>query len=185
MNRPLLILLLVACLAIGLKAQINAPAAADRNIDISSKEGEFDLKARVAVYRGNVRVEAQGMQLTCEILTAKLPATGSRIENFVGEENVVIDLVDEKGQKIHGTGNRLVYTYSVTGAATNEIVELTGNPVLDTAQGTLTGDVITLDRLNNKLKAVTPKMLLRPEAVGTTNVVESTNAPAHEPAPPP
>jgi lipopolysaccharide transport protein LptA len=185
MNSILPILLLAACSASGLNAQTNALAITSQNIDISAKEGEFDLRARVAVYRHDVRVEAEGMRLSCEVLIARLPATGNRIESFIGETNVVIDLVDDKDQTIHGTGNRLVYTYSVTGTATNELVELSGNPALDTPQGTLSGDVITLDRLNNKLKAVTPRMLLRPDTTSKTNAVEATNAPSSGQIPPP
>jgi len=176
MNRLLLTLLPIACLFGVSQAQTNAPAAASKNIEISSKVAEFDLKTRLAIHRGNVRVEAEGMQLACETLTAKLSAAGNRIENFVGEERVVIDLINEEGQKAHGTGDKVVYTYTVADTATNEIVELMGNPMLETVQGTLTGDVITLDRIKNKLRATNQKMVLRPEAVGATNVVESTNA---------
>jgi lipopolysaccharide transport protein LptA len=161
-------------------AQTNAPATTNRNIDIQSNELECDLKARVAFHRGNVRVEGQGMQLACESLTAKLPATGSRIESFVAEQKVVFDLVDEKNQKIHGTGDKLVYTYSATGTTTNEIVELTGSPRLETAQGVLTGDLITYDRLNSKLTVSPAKMRFQPEAVGATNVLDAI-APAYMP----
>ena len=184
MNRLLLILLLVARSAISLNAQTNAPVDGGREILIDSDEWQFDLKSKVAIYQGNVRLKTEGMHLTCEVLTATLSATNSRIESFVGEENVVVDLVDDKGQKIHGTGNRLVYTYSVTGMATNEIVELTGNPVLDTAQGLLKGERITYDLLNYKLRAEPATMLLRPETTSKTNKVETTNAPAPSAQPP-
>ena len=176
MNRPLLTFLLFVCLAVTLKAQTNAPTVPSRNIEIFSKEGEFDLKEKVVIYRGTVRVEGQGMQLTCETLTAKMPATGNRVESLVGEGMVVIDLVDEKGQKIHGTGDKLVYTYATTDTTTNEIVQLTGNPILETTQGPVTGDVITLDRINNKLKVTNPHMTLRGEANSKTNLVNSPQA---------
>ena len=185
MNRPFLTVLLASCLVSVLNAQTNAPAAADRNIDISSKEGEFDLKAKVAVYRGNVRVEGQGMQLACEALTAKLPATGSRVESFVAEEKVVFDLVDEKGQKVHGTGDRLVYTYTVTETTTNEVVELMGNPILETSQGPMTGDVMRLDRINNKLNITNPHLLFREASASNTNQIKSPNVEPGQQSPPP
>ena len=168
----------------GLQAQTNTPAVTNRNIDIRSNELECDLKGKVAFYRGNVRVEGQGMQLGCEALTAKLPATGNRVESFVAEEKVVFDLVDEKGQKMHGTGDKLVYTYSATGTATNEVVELTGSPRLETADGVLTGERITYDRQNSKLTVLPAKMQFRPGAAGATNVLQAI-APAHKPAPSP
>jgi len=170
MNRPLLTVLLFACLALVLRAQTNAPAPASRDIEISSKEGEFDLKTRVAIYRGNVQVVGRGMQLTCETLTAKLSAGGNRIENFVGEEKVVFDLVNEKGEKLRGTGDKMVYTYTAADAGTNEMVELTGNPVLETAQGVVRGDVITYDRLNGKLKATNYRTKFLVEGVNETNM---------------
>jgi lipopolysaccharide export system protein LptA len=187
MNRPILTVLLAAGLAATLQAQTNAPAAADRSIDIRSLPGEveFDLKARVAVYRGNVRVESQGMQLTCGVLTAKFPATGSRVESFVAEEKVVIDLLDEKGQKVHGTGDKLVYAYTVTATTTNEVVELMGNCILETPQGPMAGDAMRLDRINNKFNITNPQGLFREAAASKTNRVGSPKVEPGQPSPSP
>ena len=188
MNRLLLTLLLAACPAIASKAQTNAPSPSNRDINIYSKEAEFDLKAKVTVYRGDVRVEGHGMQLACETLTAKLPPAGGRIDSMVAETNVIIDSVDEtgqmveKGQKIHGTGDKLVYTFSITGTATNEIFQLMGNPILKIIEGlvtnVVTGDVITLDRISKKLKVTNYHGTLGGEANSKTNLV---NPPQAEP----
>jgi lipopolysaccharide transport protein LptA len=186
MNRSLLTLLFAAGLGATLNAQTNAPAAADRNVVIDSNEWEFDLKAKVSVHRGNVRAEAQGMHLTCEKLTAKLPATGSRIESFVGESNIVINFVDEKGQKYHGTGDKLIYTFAASAAATNETAELLGHPVLETSQGSMTGDVMVYDLITRKLTVLTNvNTSFRAETRGKTNqVVSPTNEPVARPSPP-
>jgi lipopolysaccharide transport protein LptA len=185
MNRPLLTILLVAGLAVVSNAQTNVPTAAGKDIEISSRKGEFDLKAKTAVYSGGVRVEGQGMLLTCETLTAKLPATGNRLESFVGESNVVVNFVDEKGQKTHATGEKLVYTFAVSETTTNETIELQGNPVLETPQGPMTGKAMIYDRTTSKLRVDQPNAVLRPETAGKTNqVVSPANAPETQPAPP-
>ena len=186
MNRPLLTLLAFACLAGVLKAQTNLATVTGKSIEIRSDAAEFDLKTRLAIHRGNVRVAGEGMQLACETLTAKLPVTGGRIESMVAETNVVIDLMDEKGQmvekgqKIHGTGDKLVYTYATTDTATNEIVQLMGNPILKIIEGpvtnVVTGDVITLDRINNKLKVTNYHGTLGGEANSKTNLVKPPQA---------
>ena len=182
MNRSLPTLLLAAGLAVVLNAQTNAPPTLDRNIDITSQKAEFDLKSKVAVYSGAVRVEGRGLDLACDLLTAKLPATGDRIESFVGESNVVLNLVDEKGQKIHGTGDKLIYTFATSAAATNETIELVGHPVLETPQGSMSGDAMVYDRITSKLTVVTNAHgWFRAETGGKTNQMAS---PKPEPAPP-
>jgi lipopolysaccharide export system protein LptA len=66
---------------------------------------------------------------------------------------------------------------------TNETVTLTGNPQMENVQGTLTGDVIVWDRLNNHLTASNQKMVFRQSLNGTaadTNppvAVVKTNSP--------
>ena len=51
---------------------------------------------------------------------------------MVAETNVIVDYFREKGEKTHATGEKLVFTYSVTnGTTTNELMELTGKPVID------------------------------------------------------
>jgi lipopolysaccharide export system protein LptA len=124
-----------------------------------------------AFYRGNVRARDPQMNLDCERLTVKLPTSGGRIDSILAEENVVIELLDDKGQKTRAKGARAVYTSTVTAGATNDVVELTGDarsgpPTLETEQGTLTGDVVLLDRATGRLQARgNVKMKLRPEAL--------------------
>jgi lipopolysaccharide transport protein LptA len=136
-------------------AQTNLPSfsASGNKIYVLSDSAEFDLKTRIAVYRGNVRVDDPQMKLTCHVLTAKLPERGGRIENIVAETNVVIDVVDENKRTNHATGDKLVYTYKVENAETNEVAKLTGNPRVDSPDGWLTGDVITWDFTRKKMFA--------------------------------
>jgi lipopolysaccharide export system protein LptA len=68
---------------------------------------------------------------------------------------------------------------------TNETIELQGNPVLETKEGPMTGDVMTYDRIRNKLNVTNPHMLIRGEAVGKTNQIAlPKSAPAPQPTAP-
>ena len=141
---------------------------------IESDSVDFDLTARKAIYRGHVRVDDPEMKLNCEWLTADLPQEGGRINHIVAETNVVTDFTDEKGQTMHATGDKAVYVYEVQNGVTNETVTLTGNPVLENAQGKSTGDVIVWDRARNHLDITNPKIVFRQNINGAT---VDTNSP--------
>ena len=150
---------------------------------ISSASADFDLSGHEATYRGHVRVDDPQMKLACERLIANVPEAGGHVNHIVAETNVVIDFLDDKGHTNHATGDKAVYVYSEQGGVTNETVTLTGNPQMEYAQGTLTGDVIVWDRLNNHLTASNQKMVFRQSLNGTaadTNppvAVVKTNSP--------
>ena len=150
----------------------NAPATKPKPprqpTKIESDRVDFDLTAHKAVYHGHVRVDDPEMKLTCEGLTADLPQNSGHINNIVAETNVVADFTDEKGQTMHATGDKAVYVYEVQNGVTNETVTLTGNPVLESAQGKSTGDVIVLDRARNHVEITNPKMFLRQNINGAT-----------------
>ncbi len=93
------------------------------------------------------------MDWACERITVSLPPAGRTVERILAERDVVFDLTGEKGQKVHGTSERAIYTYGMTATATNEIIELTGKAVLETTNGTLQNEVLVLDRANNKMLA--------------------------------
>ena len=114
------------------------------------------------------------MKLTCEKLVADVPAAGGHVNHIVADTNVVIDFLDDKGNTNHATGDKAVYVYSEQGGVTNETVTLTGNPQMENAQGTLTGDVIVWDRLNNHFSALNQKMIFRQSLSG---IAANTNSP--------
>jgi len=156
---------------------------------ISSESADFDLGGHEATYRGHVRVEDPQMNLACEWLVADVPQSGGHVNHILAETNVVIDFKDDKGRTNHATGKKAVYAYSESGGMTNETVTLTGDPQMETAQGTLNGDVIVWDRQNNRLSATNQKMLFRqslsgitadtnPSSTGTnSSVINKTNLP--------
>jgi lipopolysaccharide transport protein LptA len=124
-------------------AQTNTPAngAAPRSpTEINSDAADFDLNARLAVYRGHVMVNDP--------------------QNHIeAQTNVVIDFSDSHGQTAHATGALAVYRYFVQNGATNETVTLTGSPQVESPQGTMTGSKITWDRANNGLHVDDPRMI--------------------------
>jgi len=111
------------------------------------------------------------------VLTVYLPAlSGGRPDKIVADKHVVIDFTDEKGQTNHATGDQAVYTYNVTNSETNELVELTGNPVLENESGTLTGDAIIWDRTRGTLTARNQRMEFRSvvtPAIAPTNLLSN------------
>ena len=90
------------------------------------------------------------MQLRCETIKAQFPSdkTAARM---VAEHDVIFDLTDEKGEKVHGTSEKAVYSSVITGNATNNLIELTGNPVLQTTNGTIQNAIIILDLAKHTL----------------------------------
>jgi len=158
-------------------AQTNAPGAppAPRAPTlINSESADFDLNGHQGIYRRHVRVDDPQMKLTCERLVADVPPAGGRPNHIVAETNVVIDFTDEKGQTNHATSDRAVYVYSEQDGVTNDTVTLTGNPQMENAQGTQAGDVIVLDRANNKIHFDNPHMIFRQNLNGATM---NTNSP--------
>jgi lipopolysaccharide export system protein LptA len=143
---------------------------------IDSDSADFDLVARTATYRGDVRVDDTEMKLTCAWLVADVPQAGGRPNRIVAETNVVIDFTDTKGQTNHATSDKAVYLYNVQNGVTNETVTLTGNPQpqVENAQGTQAGDVIVWDRANNKIHFDNPHMIFRQNLNG---VPADTNSP--------
>lgn len=168
MNKLLTCLALCCGLATPVLAQGNAPAKhpAQQTLEIFADSFEYDSPSGRAVYTTHVRVNDPDMTINCELLTVVFsqpakagagsttvtnaatgglsPVAGSKIETIVAEQNVVI--VNKKdGSK--ATGKKAVYQ------AATDVVELTGDPVLETEQGKLYGDLVVLDRAKNKLRA--------------------------------
>lgn len=149
---------------------------------IDSVSADFDLTARHAVYRGNVRVDDPQLKLTCEQLTADLPQSGGHVNHLVALTNVVMDSVDEKGQTNHATSDTAVYDYNVQNGVTNETVTLYGNARAETSQVILWGEPILYDRINGTLSATNQHMIfkqnLTSSVLNTDPPVAQTNFPA-------
>jgi lipopolysaccharide transport protein LptA len=179
-----LIALMAVTAGMAARAQSNtnaAPQPPRAPTRIDSDSADFDMGARTAVYRGNVRVADPEMKLTCAWLIADLPQSGGRVNHIVAETDVVIDGLDTKGQTIHATSDKAVYDFLVKDSVTNELVTLTGNAEVENAQGWLTGEPIIWDRATGHLSATDQHMRFRQNlngATADTNAPPATNNPA-------
>jgi lipopolysaccharide export system protein LptA len=77
------------------------------------------------------------------------------------------------GEKTHATGEMAVYTYTATTSATNEVLVLTGNPMLGRPAGWTTGDKIIVDLATRKIRSVGHSF-----SKGLPDALNKTNAPA-------
>jgi len=156
-------------------AATNAPAAERSPTEIFADSGVFDRTNYLVTYTGNVRVEDPQMKLTCDVLTAKVPHAGAKLDSIVATSNVVIQAQDGQGRPVHATSGRAVYSYQVVNSITNETIELSGDPfpVVDRGQDRLAGDVIIWDRIKDTFRAIHPHMTLQLETKKS-----GTNAPA-------
>lgn len=170
--------LIAGLLAVGgsLFAQTNSAPTTKSPTVITSDHADFDLNARHAIYYDNVRVDDPKMLLTCVRLTGDLTQPGEEAQrrHIVAETNVVIFSVDEKGQTNHATSDKAVYDFKVENGVTNETVTLTGHAIMRNAQGTLTGEPIIWNRVNNHLTAVNQTMVVNASA---TSTLTGTNVP--------
>lgn len=150
---------------------------------IQSDGGQFFLKSNVFVYRGDVRVDNPQMKLTCSKLTVEAPKVDTgKFNRATAETNVVIDWMDDKGPN-HATADKAVYTYTVTNTAaapderleTNDIVVLTGNPVVTNVDGTYRADPIVWDRINDVITSTNfLTMQVNPGKTNTSGMFETT-----------
>src|SRR5882724_1758858 len=124
---------------------------------IKSRSCEIHLSSKMAIYREDVHVDDPQMKLTCELLTVEAPGVSEgKFNRATAETNVVIDWIDAKGPN-HATADKAVYTYTLTNIAvapaiqweTNQIVVLTGNPVVTNTQQRFEGDPLIWDRIKD------------------------------------
>ena len=164
-------ILLILLLAAVTRAQTNSiPGGPAR---ISSDVGYFDMNSRTAIYIGTVRVDDPEMKLRCEWLAASMPPAG-RINHIVCETNVVID-TDQNGQTNHITADKAVYDYAVQSGVTNETITFTGNPKIENAQTTTTGEPIIWYRSTGRIWVNNEKMTFKQ---GFGLMASPTNSPS-------
>jgi lipopolysaccharide export system protein LptA len=170
-------LVLLLCLSWGLAgAQTNVPAAkpVEQELDISADSGYFDGITNQMVYLGHVFVIYNVKDtLHCERLTVDLPADHGNPTNIVAETNVVVDVLDDKGQTNHVTADMAVYSYqllnpvtnvlknvtNVVYAVTNEFINFYGtNPIpqLERPDAVIKSDVIKIDVMKRGVSYLGP-----------------------------
>jgi lipopolysaccharide export system protein LptA len=134
--------------------QIMAGKTNTEEADIYADRFDYDMGTRVAKFNsvwGHVRVRDTRMKLDCDQLVANLPKAQSGANHFdhiVADKDVTMDFPDEKtGQNIHATGQKAVYDFKVANGRTNEVLDLTGEPALETEKysARMTADRIHVD----------------------------------------
>jgi len=114
---------------------------------------EYVVRPQVALFEGKVRLAHPQINLACDHLAVHSGPGDEKEQQLIAEHSVVFDLLSADGQNVHGTCQKAVYNYGVTAVRTNDLLELTGNPILETTNGTVRNAVLILDRTQNKLIA--------------------------------
>lgn len=158
MKNVITALLIGTATFLDLRGATPAPAQ-KQDTEIFADSFEYDSEARVAIYRGKVRVKDPQMDLTCATLTVKFAATNQtalpsnetnrndRVESLLAEGGVVMTNHQDRTQAI---GEKALYL------SESDTIELTGSPEIKTPQGAMKADRIIWDRRNSKLRAVNP-----------------------------
>lgn len=144
---------------------------------------DYTLRQDTASFRGGVYASHTNMNWACESLVVQ-SIPGGKV--LTAEQGVVFDMVDEHGQKIHGTGNKAIYTNSIIGSVTNDLLTLFGTPakhaMLTMTNGTtFDNTVIIFDRVTGNMAMPGSEYHIH-----GTNVVSSTNlflSPTHKSKP--
>ena len=148
----------------GAPVPARGPGATNQFAEIFSEDYSLgrETNGLIARFRGGVYISHTQMNLACETMTVQLPPEGKQFGNLVAEHGVTFDLLDAKGQKHHGKGDKVVYTHTVTASATNDLVVLSGNPaLLQSANGpTAKNTVFTMDLASGTIGAVGKYVLL-------------------------
>jgi len=116
---------------------------------------EYFLTPDSALFRGHVRIEHPQMNwVSDEITMLAPPELGQGGRMVIAEPQVVFDVTDERGQRFHGTGKKVVYTHRITTTRTNDVVVLTGTPAMLQATNLVgRNDLIQFDLASHTITA--------------------------------
>jgi lipopolysaccharide export system protein LptA len=183
-NRKEMAALGSACLLLPAGELANSDAGLPRQAGQGPRKPAFDKTAVAIVcadnyflnetgarFVGGVHIDHPQIRWTSENLIVVLPAVGGRVEKMVAERDVRFELTGENGQVIRGRGEQATYGSIVTPLGTNDILRLTGNPVLTTTNGTFRGNVIVLDVSNQRLIAPESYRIEAPATFVNTNLL--------------
>lgn len=101
-------------------------------VEVTARSLEFDYRARVLVYRGDVVAKQDDVRLTAETLTLDLSgAEKSELKSLVAEGNVHFSKGDRRA-----SASRAVYDQS------KRLITLSRNAVLEDDRGNVSGDTV-------------------------------------------
>jgi hypothetical protein len=117
------------------------------------------------------------MDCVCEEMNVEFSSGNKKDSRITAQRAVDFHLIGRDGKSVHGSCEKVLYTYNITAGITNDLAVLTGSPVLEAAEGTVTNSVIILDRANHNISAPGKyKMYGKAESPGT-NVIRFLNPP--------
>ena len=130
-----------------------SPVAPRGDVEISSEGGfEYEGETGRVLYRNKVKVLDPANDprtiITADWLSTILPPAGGKVGEIIAITNVVIRIIEPKGEQI-ARGHKAVYN------ATNDIITLTGTPpILEMPSGTLYGDgFVVFNRITGQFQA--------------------------------
>lgn len=144
--------------------------------------GQYAFRQGQARFVDKVFITHPRMNWACEEMTVRFPEGAAAVDQIVAERSVKFDLVNERGQQVHGEAGKAVYTYEVKGGVTNDFMVLTGNPFVqrvDPATGNPTvfrNDVIIYDRTRNQIAAPGQVSILGYGKFAETNLLPQGNS---------
>lgn len=116
---------------------------------------DYLVKAGHAEFHGHAHIIDPKMNVTSELLTAESLPGQTNIERVIADKNVVADLTDSSGKLTHVTSQHALYTLS------DQLLRLTGTPIVQNDQGWLTGSIIVWDRNYDLLIARNQRMIFQ------------------------
>jgi lipopolysaccharide transport protein LptA len=142
--------LMLLLLAAGWWAEAD-PADATQTLTIHSETGRFDMTNYRTIYMGKVRADDPRMHLTSDWLAADLPHDKNPDSRVVATTNVLMELIDNKGQTNHTTSDQAIYDLHVAGGVTNETVTLSGHAKMWNDKMTVIGEPLIYDMVKQEL----------------------------------
>ncbi len=130
-----------------------ASLAPEENKTAEVFSDNYSLGREQATFSGGVYISHPRMAWACETLTIRMSPEEKKVSGLVARDSVAFDLMVGTGQQIRGRADQASYRYEVTPTGTNDTMELTGNPVLETTNMTFRNSVFIIDRANNTLTA--------------------------------
>jgi lipopolysaccharide export system protein LptA len=113
----------------------------------------YTLSPEAAIFDGMVRVELPQMTWGAGIIVVRFPNPENQGGSMVAERGVAFELAGEGGARVRGKSEKAVYSSDITGNITNRLIQLTGQPVLETTNGRIENKVIILDLVSQRLIA--------------------------------
>jgi lipopolysaccharide export system protein LptA len=144
--------LLILVLGLAMAGRVAATTNDLQKLSIQSPNGgSFDMVHFRTIYNGPVTVDDPRMHLTSDWLAADLPHDKVTDSHVVAATNVVMVLIDDKGQTNHATSDLAVYNMHVAAGVTNETVTLSGHAKMWSDKVNITGEPLIWDLLKQEL----------------------------------